>query len=220
VLNDAGGREQLLNIGAQSVPVLAKDGQFIFCQNMEDVAEFVGLQGSGHSPLPPEVLFDKWITVLRASQRYVRQIPNPRLAERAIENRDRSIRLLSHHIFRIGEAFLETALDGVEYRTNNANVPPADGSCLTGVEIAAYGDGIIERIENWWARLEDKSCRQQVRTFYGTPPMHQLFERSTWHSAQHTRQLIAVLERLRIEPENRLTAEDLAGLPLPEGIWE
>ncbi|HUC98234.1 MAG TPA: DinB family protein, partial [Candidatus Polarisedimenticolaceae bacterium] len=189
-------------------------------QNMEDVAEFVGLQGTGHSPLPPEALFDKWITVLRASQRYVRQIPNSRLAERAIENRDRSIRLLSHHIFRIGEAFLETALGGVEYRTNNANVPPADGSCLTRVEIAAYGDGIIERIENWWARLEDKSCRQKVRTFYGTPPMHQLFERSTWHSAQHARQMIAVLERFGIEPDDRLTAEDLAGLPLPERIWE
>ena len=202
------------------MPVLAKDGQFIFCQNMEDVAEFVGLQGSGHSPLPPEVLFDKWITVLRASQRYVRQIPDPRLTERAIENRDRSIRLLSHHIFRIGEAFLETALDDLEYRTNNANVPPADGSCLTGAEIAAYGEGIIERIENWWTQLEDKSCRQKVKTFYGTPPMHQLLERSTWHSAQHARQLIAVLERFGIEPENRLTAEDLAGLPLPERIWE
>lgn len=210
----------MLSLGAQSVPVLAKDGQFIFCQNMEDVAEFVGLQGSGHSPLLPEALFDKWITVLRAAQRYVHQIPNPRLAERAIENRNRSIRLLSHHIFRIGEAFLETALDDVEYRTNNANVPPADGSCLTGVEIAAYGDGIIERIENWWTQLEDKSCRQKVRTFYGTPPMHQLLERSTWHSAQHARQMIAVLERLGIEPDNRLTAEDLAGLPLPEGIWE
>jgi hypothetical protein len=210
----------LLSLGAQSVPVLAKDDQFIFCQNMEDVAEFVGLQGSGHSPLPAEALFDKWITVLRASQRYVRQIPNPRLTERAIENRDRSIRLLSHHIFRIGEAFLETALEDLEYRTNNANVPPADGSCLTSVEIAAYGDGIIERIENWWTRLEDKSCRQKVRTFYGTPPMHQLFERSTWHSAQHARQLIAVLERLGLEPDHRLTTEDLAGLPLPEGIWE
>jgi hypothetical protein len=210
----------LLNLGAQSVPVLSKGGQFIFCQNMEDVAEFVGLQGSGHSPLPPEALFEKWITVLRASQRYIRQIPNPRLTERAIENRDRSIRLLSHHIFRIGEAFLETALDGVEYRTNNANVPPADGSCLTRVEIAAYGDGIIERIQEWWLQLDDKSCRQKVRTFYGTPPMHQLLERSTWHSAQHARQLIAVLERLRIEPDNRLTAEDLAGLPLPEGVWE
>ena len=200
--------------------MLAKGGQFIFCQNMEDVAEFVGLQGSGHSPLPPEVLFEKWITVLCASQRYVRQIPDPRLTERAIDNRDRSIRLLSHHIFRIGEAFIETALDDVEYRTNNANVPPGDGSCMTGVEIAAYGDGIIERIENWWAQLDDKSCRQKVKTFYGTPPMHQLFERSTWHSAQHARQIIAVLERFGIEPDARLTADVLAGLPLPEGIWE
>ena len=219
-MNDPTGRERLLGLGAQSVPVLAKGGQFIFCQNMEDVAEFVGLQGSGHSPLPPEILFDKWITVLRASQRYVRQIPDARLTERAIDNRDRSIRLLSHHIFRIGEAFLETALDDVEYRTNNANVPPAQGSCTTGVAIAAYGDGIIERIENWWARLADKTCRQKVKTFYGTPPMHQLFERSTWHSAQHARQIIDVLERCGIEPDSRLTANDLAGLPLPERIWE
>ena len=219
-MNDPTGRERLLGLGAQSVPVLAKGGQFIFCQNMEDVAEFVGLQGSGHSPLPPEILFDKWITVLRASQRYVRQIPDARLTERAIDNRDRSVRLLSHHIFRIGEAFLETALDDVEYRTNNANVPPAQGSCTTGVAIAAYGDGIIERIENWWARLADKTCRQKVKTFYGTPPMHQLFERSTWHSAQHARQIIDVLERCGIEPDSRLTANDLAGLPLPERIWE
>jgi hypothetical protein len=210
----------LLSLGAQSVPVLVKGGQFIFCQNMEDVAEFVGLQGSGHSPLPPVVLLDKWITVLRASQRYVRQIPDPRLTERAIDNRDRSIRLLSHHIFRIGEAFLETAVDGVEYWTNNANVPPAEGSCMTSVDIAGYGDGIIERIENWWAQLEDKSCRQKVKTFYGAPPLHQLFERSTWHSAQHARQIIAVLERFGIEPDGRLTDNDLAGLPLPQGIWE
>ena len=84
----------------------------------------------------------------------------------------------------------------------------------------SYGNSVIERIENWWTRLDDKSCQEKVKTFYGTPPMHQLFERSTWHSAQHTRQMIAVLERFGIEPDVRLTAEDLAGLPLPEGIWE
>jgi len=43
---------------------------------------------------------------------------------------------------------------------------------------------------------------------------------STWHSAQHARQMIAVLERLGLEPDVRLTSEDLAGLPLPERIWE
>ena len=219
-MNDPTGRERLLSLGVQSVPVLAKGGQHIFCQNMEDVAEFVGLQGSGHTPRAPEALIQKWITVLRAAQRYIRQIPNAKLSERAIANRDRSIRLLSHHIFRIGEAFLETAIDDVEYWTNNANVPPKDETCVSAEEIVTYGEAIIERIENWWDKLDDKSCRQKIKTFYGTPPMHQLFERSTWHSAQHTRQMIAVLERFGIEPDGALAAEDLAGLPLPEGVWD
>lgn len=86
---------------------------------------------------------------------------------------------------------------------NNANVPPPEGTCTTGAEIVSYADQMIARVEKWWDQLDDKSCRQKVRTFYGTPPMHQLFERSTWHSAQHTRQLIAVLERFGIEPNGR-----------------
>lgn len=220
VLNDPAGQERLLKFGVRTVPVLAKGAAYIFCQNLDDVAEFVGLQGSGHTPLSPEILFAKWVNVLRAAQRYITQIPDERFAERVIHNRDRSIRLMSHHIFRIAEAFLETAIDGVEYWLNNANVPPAEGTCTTGGDIVGYGDEMIARLEAWWNRLDDKSCSQKVKTFYGTPPMHQLFERSTWHSAQHTRQLIAVLERFDIEPNKRLSAEDLAGLPLPEGLWE
>ena len=202
------------------MPVLARGEQYIFCQNLEDVAEFVGVQGSGHTPLPPEILMAKWLKVLRAAQRYIRQIPDERLVERVIGNRDRSIRLMSHHIFRIAEAFLKTAIEDVEYRVNNANIPPEDGTCVTSADIAAYGEEMITRVESWWNCLEDKSCQQKIKTFYGTPPMHQLFERSTWHSAQHTRQLIAVLERFGIEPDGRLSADDLAGLPLPEGLWE
>jgi hypothetical protein len=220
VLNDRAGQEQLLRLGPRSVPVLARGDQYIFCQNLEDVAEFVGLQGSGHTPLHPPTLLAKWVHVLRSAQRYILQFPGDRLAERVIDNRDRSIRLMGHHIFRIGEAFLDTAIDDVEYRIDNANTPPDEGSCVTGMEIASYGDGIIERLENWWEQLEDTSCQQKVRTFYGMQPLHQLLERSTWHSAQHTRQLIAVLERFGIEPNGRLTPEDLAGLPLPEGLWE
>jgi hypothetical protein len=219
-LNDPTGRDQLLKLGARTVPVLAKGAQYIFCQNLEDVAEFVGLEGTGHTPLPPETLITKWIVVLRAAQRYLRQIPNERLGERVIQNRDRSIRLMGHHIFRIAEAFLETAVDDVEYWANNANIPPAEGTFTTAEEIACYGDRVIERVEDWWGNLEDKSCQQKVKTFYGTPPMHQLFERSTWHSAQHTRQMIAVLERFGIEPDRPLAAEDLAGLPLPERLWD
>lgn len=220
MLQDAAAKERLLSLGARTVPVLAKGDQYIFCQDLEDVAEFVGLQGTGHTPLPPEALIAKWLSVLGAAQRYIGQIPGARLTERATENRDRSIRLLSHHIFRIGEAFLETAVGGVEYRAENANVPPAQGACTTAAEIILYGDGIISRLKNWWSGLDDKSCRQKVTTFYGARPLHQLLERSAWHSAQHTRQMIAILERFGVEPVGRLTAEELAGLPLPERVWD
>ena len=89
-----------------------------------------------------------------------------------------------------------------------------------GDELAQYGDAIVIRLEQWWDGLADRSCEEKLRTYYGIQPMHQVFERSTWHSAQHARQLIAVLERFGIEPDGRLTTDDLAGLPLPERLWE
>jgi len=220
VLNDPGGREQLLKLGVRNVPVVAKGENYVFGQNLEDVAEFVGLQGTGHKPLPPAELVKKWINVLRAVQRYLRQFPSQRIHERVIDNRDRSIRILSHHVFRIGESFLESAIDGVEYSIGHANVPPKDGTFLTGAEIAGYGDEVIKRLQAWWDSVADKTLGWKIKTYYGMQPMHVVFERSTWHSAQHARQLIHVLERFGIEPDGRLTPQDLAGLPLPERLFE
>jgi hypothetical protein len=219
-MNDAGGRERLLALGVRTVPVVALGEQYVFAQNLEDVAEFVGLQGTGHTPLPPEELIKRWGIVLRTVQRYIRQVPTAKLEERVIDNRDRSIRLMGHHVFRIAEAYLETVVDGVEYSAQLANRPPTDGTFTKGDEIAAYGGEVIERLEKWWDGLADKSCPGKVKTFFGMQPVAMLFERSTWHCAQHTRQLAAVLERFGIEPDGRLTKQDLAGLPLPEGLWE
>ena len=200
--------------------MVALGRQYVFAQNLEDVAEFVGLQGTGHTPLPPAQLIEKWPVVLRAVQRYMRQIPTARIEERVIDNRDRSIRLMGHHVFRIAEAFLETVVDGVEYSAQLANQAPASGTFATGNAIAVYGECVIARLPQWWDRLADKSCEGKVKTFFGMQPVAALFERSTWHSAQHARQLAAVLDRFGIEPNGRLTKEDLAGLPLPDGLWE
>ncbi len=204
----------------RNVPVVSKGENYVFGQNLEDVAEFVGLAGTGHEPLPPDQLIKKWVLVLRAAQRYLRQMPTERINENVIDNRQRSIRLLSHHVFRIGEAFLESAINGVEYSIGHANKIPADGTFTTGDEIARYGEEVIGRLQQWWDGLPDKSLEWKTRTYYGMQPMKTVFERSTWHSAQHSRQLIHVLERFGIEPNGRLTAQDLAGLPLPERLFE
>ena len=204
----------------RNVPVVARGEQFVFGQNLEDVAEFVGLQGTGHQPLPPEQLIGKWIDVLRTAQGLIRQLPDAALNERVVANRDRSIRLMCHHVFRVGEAFLESVVDGVEYAVQLANVPPEEGTFTTGDEIARYGESVIARLQQWWDKLDDKTCQQKVKTFFGMQPIYMLYERSTWHSAQHARQLTAVLEDRGIEPKARLKPETLAGLPLPERLWE
>ena len=68
--------------------------------------------------------------------------------------------------------------------------------------------------------MEDRSLSRVLTTYYGDTVAHKVFERVTWHSAQHCRQLMAVLERMEIQPDAPLKSEDLAGLPLPERLWE
>lgn len=48
----------------------------------------------------------------------------------------------------------------------------------------------------------------------------ELLKRCTWHSAQHARQIIAVLERLGIAADGPLATQDYAGLSMPAGLWE
>jgi hypothetical protein len=219
ILNDHEGLNRLLELGVRTVPIVAKDGQFVYGHNLDTVAEFVGLRRTAHLPLPPEVLIDKWINVLRAGQRYVRQIPIELMDQRALETRDRTIRVLSHHLFRIAEAFLESVMDGVEYTAGIADLEPPAGKFTTGGDIALYGDGVIDRLQLWRRTLAVKPCEENVQTFYGAQRVHDLLERSTWHSAQHARQLMYVLERYAIDPDRPLVDDDLAGLPLPKGIF-
>ena len=192
----------------RNVPVVSKGRRYVQGQKLEDVAEFVGLEGTGHTPLPPDQLIKKWIIALRAAQRYVRQLSPQQLQEDVIPNRPRQIRIMSHHIFRICESYLNSVENGVEYAVGDANLPPGD-DIKTGEQIAQYGEAVIARLEKWWLGVADKSLKADINTYYGKQPMHVVFERSTWHSAQHGRQLVHVLERYGIKPDQPLTADDL-----------
>jgi hypothetical protein len=157
--------------------------------------------------------------VLQAAQRHALQLPADRLAERATPGRDRSVRDLAYHVYQVAEAFLDAVEDGVEDMAGQYNAAPA-ADVVTAEDIVRYGAAVSTRLARWWSALPDKSCTGEVKTYYGRQPLHHLLERCTWHSAQHARQIIAVLERWGIEPDGALTAEDYAGLPMPAGLWE
>lgn len=198
--------------------MVVKGDQYVFGQVLTEVARLVGVRPPGAPALDAAQLVAKWEIVLAAAQRFVRQLPTERLGERAIDNRDRSVRYMAFHVFRIAEAFLEVT-DGAELSVELPNVPPGD-DVRTGDDIARYGIAVQQRLQQWWAQTSDRNCAAHVPTYYGMQPLRDVLERCTWHSAQHARQLAAVLERWGIAADRPLTEADLAGLPMPAGLWE
>jgi hypothetical protein len=217
VFNTPGGMDQLKAMGLRNVPVVAIGESYTFAQNLKDVARFLGVQ-LNREQLTPTELAARYDSILETAQRLVAQVPLDKLDERVIPNRPRILRPFLFHIFRIGEAFL-IAYGGEEYNNTIANTDPPD-SVQTPADVVAYGQEIRERLSAWWAANADRNLEKKISTYYGEQVAHDVFERTTWHSAQHTRQLAAVLERFGIAPDRPLTAEQIKGLPLPEGLWE
>jgi len=210
--------DELREMGVRTVPVVARGREYVFAQALEDVSRFLG-KDVQMKRLPPAALVQKWLQVLAAAQRHAVQLPAARLGERATPGRDRSIRDLAYHVYQVPDAFLQAVENGVEDLTAVYNAPPP-AQVRTVEQIRAYGAGVAARVQRWWAALPDKSCRQTVKTYYGARPLHELLERCTWHSAQHARQLIAVLEGFGTRPNEPLTEKDYSGLPMPKGLWE
>src|SRR4051812_11261769 len=210
--------DELREMGVRTVPVVARGKEYVFAQELADVSTFIGRKVD-FKRLPAPALVEKWLTVLAAAQRQVMQIPAGRLEQRATPGRDRSIKALAYHIFQVPDAFLQCALDGNEQLAivYNGPVPP---EVKTVADIRKYGASIEQRLRSWWAAQSDKTCSGTLRTYYGDQPLHHVLERSTWHSAQHTRQIMSVLESFGVRPEAPLTAKDYAGLPMPDGLWE
>ena len=212
------GLEELRKLGARSVPIVARGDKFVFAQTLTDVIRFLNLDVRLQEQLSPEELVGKIRIVLPAAARYLQQIPAECL-DKPFRNRNRPIRALGHHIFRIVEAFLEAAREGHELSYELIMQEP-DLALRSGADLARYGAGVLAQLDAWWAICDDRSGERVMDTYFGRHPMQVVLERTAWHPAQHTRQLLLILDTLHIEPEGRLTAADLAGLPLPDKAWD
>lgn len=209
--------DQLHKLGVRRVPCVVMGERHTFAQNLKDVAAFLGIPLEREA-LSPDRLVAKYLEILAAGQRMVGQIPADKMDERVIANRPRTLRPFACHIFRIAESFLLT-FEGAEFSETMTQIQPTEG-LETAAEIAAYGGKVRERLADWWKTTADKACQKPLHTYYGIQAAHDVLERCTWHSAQHCRQLAVVLDRYGIKADGPVTPELLAGLPLPEGLWE
>ena len=209
----------LQSLGARSVPVVAGGDDFVFAQSLTDVAELLGLDYDSTPELSPGELVRKLDGVLAAAERLVRQIPAEALNSDVMD-RNRSYRQLSFHIFEIVEAFLERTINqGVTLELEHLNADAPD-EIQTATDITAYGVDVRRRLNAWWAIEVDRDCARIVPTYWGDQALHQVLERTAWHPAQHVRQLAMLLPEFGIAPDRPLTPSDLAGLPVPEKVWD
>jgi hypothetical protein len=90
----------------------------------------------------------------------------------------------------------------------------------TSAAIAHFGDGVRRRLNAWWQRVAGEDFARPVPTYFGKTSRHEMFERTVWHSTQHTRQIASLLEQAGIIPDRPLRRDDIRGLPLTDKIWD
>ena len=154
--------------------------------------------------------------ILEYAQAALREAP-PALLEVKSPGRDRTLRDLAYHVFRVAAAFV----DCLEQERFLAEwfAEPAPPDTQTGERLAEHGGAVRERLGSWFAAAPKGCYETMAQTYYGEQRVHDLLERTTWHAGQHVRQVYSLLEDNGEAPTVALDPGVFRGLPLPEQMW-
>lgn len=180
------------------------------------VAEFLGLDYHRVPALAADVLVERYQRVLDAAVRFVGQIPPERLHDR-LPDRDRTYLALGNHLVQIACDFLAVTRGAALTGRRAESVPETERE---PVDLKAVASEVKGGLVAWMQVVGSEELERTVVTYFGPQTLHQVLERAVWHSAQHARQLMMVLEMLGIPADEPLTEKDFAGLPMPEKVWD
>ncbi|MEM7706267.1 MAG: glutaredoxin domain-containing protein [Pseudomonadota bacterium] len=206
---------ELAELGFRSVPVMARGREGTYCQDLRDVAAFVGVAIS-EPALTPAQYVDKCQRVIDAACRYARQLSSGQL-KGSFPGRDRPYSDLVYHIFMVINAFLESAQGGrLDYEWFERLTPEG---VETGEQLAALGRQVSTQLAAWWDAAGGV-LPDRLDTYYGQRRSLNVLERTTWHAAHHCRQLEALVKQFGFVPDGPLGDAELAGLPLPREVYD
>jgi hypothetical protein len=219
VLEDKDGFDELAALGVRSVPIVRRGSEWANGQVLRDVARVAGIPWGGAEVLPAPELAARLVTIQTTAQRLFAQIPDDKLG-RMLPHRPRSYAQLAYHIFNIADAFLEHEVDGLPLKEGvYGRVPPPEMD--SRAKILAYGQDVLARFQAWWAGAGPATdFSRKANVYYGDVTLHEFLERTTWHSGQHVRQMVMVLDMLGIDPDGPPAKETFAGLPMPDKVWD
>lgn len=220
VIEDEEGFKELEALGVRLVPIVARGQDWANGAVFRDVARVAGFDYDGHKMLNPEEIKNKILTIVEGAGRFLDQIPEDRL-DTLLPGRPRSYRQLVYHVMDIPRVFLDRVEHDTPYTYEalKSVLPP---EMETKEDLRQYGRDVSARLEAWWDREgATTDFTQPGKVYYGEVTLHEVLERTGWHSGQHTRQIMLMLrEKLGIEPDNPVTDDVFKGLPLPKNVWD
>jgi len=219
VLEDKSAFAELEARGIRSVPIVRRGEEWANGQVLRDVARVAGIEWGEPGMQPASELAVRLIDIQATAQQLFAQIAEAKLAT-LLPHRPRSYAQLAYHIFNIADAFLEHEVQSLPLMEDAYNrIPPP--LMNTKSKIRAYGRDVRRRLVSWWegpGQTTDFSRRASV--YYGNVTVHEYLERTTWHSGQHVRQLLMVLNIIGIKPDKLPSEKTFAGLPMPDKVWD
>jgi hypothetical protein len=208
----------LLALGTRQLPVISRGKKWVNGQSLKGIAELVGIDLGTVKHLPPQELARRIDVVLDGAARFFAQFPEDHLGDQ-LPGRPRSYAQLAWHLFNVVDAFLEHE-QGIPLSTTSYNRVPEAGT--TRPQILAYGADVRRRFDAWWQGAKGRTdWADKASVYYGDVSRHEFLERTTWHSGQHSRQLMWVLQdKFQIAPDHPISADTWVGLPMPEKVWD
>jgi glutaredoxin len=219
VAADPKAYDELAKFGLKRIPIVVLGEKWADGQVLSDVAKLLGIKQASRTKLSPAELVQRQDWVLSAAQRLLRQIPEDKL-DTLLANRPRTYRQLACHIFQNYEAGLAFFQDGRPLVMGDLD-QKVPATLKTKEDLLAFGADLQSRIKAWFQKSGNEfDYDKRADVYYGIQTGHEFLERTTWHSAQHTRQLAQVVEALDMTPDRPLTPKELEGLPMPENVYD
>jgi hypothetical protein len=215
VLEDPAGLAELQALGVRSVPVLSRGDKYTFGQSTKQIVDFLGLAEKSGPELSTDELAARVAKFMEAALELIPLMPADRL-DTHVPGRPRSYRTLAFHLFRVVDAFLDANENVILVQAMFREEPAPDASTEA---LVAYGTKVRDRFRFWW-QAGDTAPSKTLQTYYGPQSLHELMERTTWHSGQHVRQYMMLLEKEGVAHHRPLVAADFAKLPMPQNVWD
>ncbi|PYM73741.1 MAG: hypothetical protein DME10_08810 [Candidatus Rokuibacteriota bacterium] len=141
-------KRDLEPFGIPRVPATIVGDRVVHGWNPKALAELVGARYEERTQLAPAELARRLDAVLVATQRAIRQVPREQLGMKA-PGRDRTVRQLGFHVFRVSASFVDTREQGHLSEHWFEESPPVE--MADGEAIAQHGETVRRRVAAYWS---------------------------------------------------------------------